>query len=88
MAETKYKIVSIWYTKPVIRPDANGGIVFGRASATVTVGELDNFSIGMKKVEKIEYDKNLNAFKIYYTKGGLKVIPMREDTEVSYEEIK
>jgi hypothetical protein len=87
MAEPQYKISGLYYTKPIVRYDGNGVMQSARTGVYLTVGELDNFGVGMKKIDRIEYDNDLNAFRVYFFKGGLKVIPHSPEVEVYYEEI-
>ena len=80
-----YKITSIYYTKPFIDNEGKAA----RMGVYITVGSLMYpDSIAPRKVERIEYDSKLNAFKVHLSKGALAVIPKLPDTEVYYEEIK
>lgn len=88
MSEPKYKIFSLWYTKPIVRPTSNGEITFGRTGVSITLGGLDNFGDGLKKVEDITFDDKLNSFMITFPLGGLKIVPMHPDMEITYELIK
>lgn len=81
----QYRIVGIFYSKPFLYRDSSGEVTPGRIGVTLSVGMADNFGIGAKVVERIEYDKDMDAFKVYYPKGGLKVIPKSYDCEVTYE---
>jgi hypothetical protein len=83
-----YKIISIYYTRPVVLHDSDGEVHPGRAGVWITVGVPDSFGIGQKEVTNIVYDKDSNSFKVSYKSGGLKVIPYLFDTEVSYLEVK
>jgi hypothetical protein len=84
----KYKIFAIYYSKPIIRPNSNGEIIFGSIGVTLEVGQTDNFGLNLKKIESIEYDEDMRAFRVNFPKGGLKIIPLQGDTEVTYELIK
>lgn len=83
----KYKIIGIWYSKPVILRDAHGEAHPGRNGVTICVGSVDMFGVGTKVVTSIEFDKELNAFRVNYKQGGLKIVPYLQDTEVTYNEI-
>ena len=85
----QYKITSIYYTKPRISRTATGEVIDYRYGVTVTVdAACDYDGIAPKKVTKIEFDDDLQLFKVYFEKGGLKTIPMLPDTEVCYSPIK
>ena len=84
--EEKYKIIGIYYTKPKITYDSGGEVIMGRIGVWLDVGSFGEFNgIGQKKVLSIDYDATLNSFRITYDKGGLRVIPMLPDTEITYE---
>jgi hypothetical protein len=82
----KYKITGIYYSKPRILRDANGEVLPARVGIWIDVGQLADFnSLGQKKVEEIIFDKELNCFKVFFVKGGMKTVPYLLDTEVVYE---
>lgn len=84
----QYKIHSIWYSKPHFTRDGHGEVLHYRIGITITVGGISDYDgLGMKKVTGIEFNNDTNSFRIYYDKGGLKIIPMATDTEVTYQDI-
>lgn len=86
MTGEKYKIVSIYYSKPRVYSSPTGEPVAGRIGINITVGmACDYDGMAAKQVERIEYDTKLVAFKVYYRNKGMKVIPKLSDTEVVYE---
>lgn len=84
----KYKIFSLYYTKPIVHTDSSGSIAFGRTGVSISVGSVDNFGEYAKVVESITYDNSLNAFRIGFLKGGLKIIPNSPEIEITYQEEK
>ena len=81
----QYRIVAIYYSKPHLYHLSSGEVTPGRIGVNISVGDTSPFGIGAKVVERIEYDKDMDAFKIHYPKGGLKIIPKSYDCEVTYE---
>ena len=81
----EYKIHSIWYSKPHFTRDGHGEILHYRVGVAITLGEVAPFdSIFMKKVVDIQYKPDHKLFYVYFEKGGVRTIPLAEDTEVTY----
>jgi len=85
----KYKIIGIYYSKPKLTRDANGEAMSFRYGICANIGQLFDFNgMGLKTVENIVYNKELDLFEITFVKGGVLTVPRQADTEVLYEEIK
>lgn len=84
----KYKIHSIWYSKPHFTRDGHGEILHYRIGVILTVGSLADFDgLAPKKVIRIEFNDELRHFEIHFEKGGMRTVPMLADTEVTYQVI-
>lgn len=85
----KYKITSIYYTKPAMTRDANGEAVFFRFGVNLTVGlHADYDKNGAKVIASIDFNEKERQFYIHFVGGGLKTVQWQNDTEVTYKEVK
>ncbi len=86
MSEPKYKITGLYYSKPRLVRGADGEAMPVRTGMYVNVGlPYEANGIAPRTVESIEWDYDINSFKVYFKKGGLLVIPKHFDTEIFYE---
>jgi hypothetical protein len=94
MSETEYIIKAISYSKPRILLDRDGEAIPARYVVIYAVGVLTDLAGGgMRKVDEIVYNKDLDAFEIrfdtinkLFPKKGLIVVPRLPDTEILYQE--
>lgn len=83
----KYKVTGFCYSKPHKTIDERGEVVIYQNWMDIYVGVIMNYNGIPKRVVNIEWDINTRCFKIYFFKGGLKIIPYSEDMEIYYDEV-
>jgi len=83
----KYKVTGLSYSKPHKTIDGKGEVVFYQNWIDIYVGVIMNYNGIPKKVVNIEWDSNNRCFKVYFFKGGLKIIPYTPDMEIYYDQI-
>ena len=89
MSETKYKIAGLYYSKPALTRNVDGEAFSYRYGVYINVGQACDYDgLAPRRVTNIMFDKDSNSFRVHYDKGGLKIIPFLEDTEVVYQEEK
>ena len=93
MAETKYIIKALFYSKPRMIHDSTGEAVLGRYGVIYTVGIATAIAgIGMRKVDEITWNDEAKVFEIKFNKKskeypakGIITVPYLPDTEVYYQ---
>lgn len=83
----KYKVTGLSYSKPHKTIDSKGEVVFYINWMDIYIGVIMNYNGIPKRVVGIEWDINTRCFKVYFFKGGLKIIPYSEDMEIFYDEV-
>jgi len=82
-----YKITGIYYTKPRLVHCQDGEVRPSREGVWIDIGGIASYNsvIPLKKVIDITYDEDSKYFSVYFDKGGMRVIPMLPDTEITYD---
>lgn len=82
----RYRVVGFGYLRARKYIDGRGEVVFGKEWIQYSTGELAYFKLALKKIERIIFDDSTRTLRVYFEKGGLKIIPYSPEMEIDYVE--